>query len=184
MMSPTGEEAGLLPENVVLDVAGDDGDWTLAITDVMVRMQAAVTAVWRETPMARELSKRRQVEISMLLTHDAQMRELNREYRGKNKPTNVLSFPGMDTDTLSVAGYDGPGLPSVALGDVVISLETAMAEAEDAGKALVDHVSHLTVHGLLHLLGYDHEDDEEAATMEALEVRILAHLHIDDPYAT
>lgn len=120
----------------------------------------------------------------MLLTHDAQMRELNREYRGKNKPTNVLSFPGMDTDTLSVEGYDGPGLPSVALGDVVISLETAMAEAEDAGKALVDHVSHLTVHGLLHLLGYDHEDDEEAATMEALEVRILAHLHIDDPYAT
>lgn len=108
-------------------------------------------------------------EVSVVLTDDAEIRELNREWRGKDKPTNVLSFP-QDEKTL--------------LGDIILSLGTIEEEARSQGKALADHAAHLTVHGLLHLLGYDHETEAEAEEMEALEIDICARMGIKNPYAT
>jgi probable rRNA maturation factor len=104
--------------------------------------------------------------LTLVLADDALQRRLNREYRGRDKPTNVLSFDG------------APG----ALGDVVLALETVVAEARAQGKPLADHVAHLVVHGVLHLMGYDHETKRAARRMERLEVAILAGLGIADPY--
>ena len=108
-------------------------------------------------------------EVAVLLTDDARMQVLNRSFRGFDKPTNVLSFPGAD----AAAGH---------LGDIAIALETTAREARADGKAFADHLAHLAVHGLLHLAGHDHEDDGEAEEMEALETAILARLGIADPY--
>ena len=118
---------------------------------------------------------------------DARIAELNGAFRSLGKPTNVLSFPAWNR------AADAPGLvpdlPEVGpagdleeLGDIAISYDTCAREAADQGKALPDHVTHLVVHGILHLLGYDHIEDADAALMEGLEARILASLGVDDPY--
>lgn len=117
-------------------------------------------------------------EMSVVLADDALVHKLNREYRGKDKPTNVLSF------ALTEAEEPEPeeGKP-VLLGDVILAWETVRREALEQRKSAADHMTHLVVHGVLHLLGYDHETDYEADEMEDLETRILATLGIDDPYA-
>jgi len=112
-----------------------------------------------------------EAELSILLCDDARIQELNRDFRGQDKPTNVLSFPGP-------AGGPGPR----ALGDIAIALETVEREAGAERKTVHDHFSHLVAHGLLHILGYDHETDAEAEVMEALERRILNAMGIADPY--
>lgn len=121
-----------------------------------------------------ELIVPEEAELSLVLTDDARIRVLNRDWRGFDKPTNVLSFPAADADD------DDPG---PLLGDVIVAHETMAREAAAEGKSLDDHVAHLLVHGLLHLFGFDHETDEEAEEMEALETEILAGLGIADPYA-
>jgi len=119
---------------------------------------------------------------------DARIAVLNGEFRGKEKSTNVLSWPSWDLS----AGADGaePERPEIgtaaepeALGDIALAWETCRAEAESAGKPLTDHVTHLIVHGTLHLLGFDHVREGDAARMEALEVSILATLGLSDPYS-
>ncbi len=109
------------------------------------------------------------------------MKQLNKAFRGRDEPTNVLSFPSVEKDVLAAIGADT--FPS-ALGDIVIALETTTAEAELEAKSLADHLRHLVVHGTLHLLGYDHATADEANEMEALEIRALATLGITDPYAS
>lgn len=121
------------------------------------------------------------VEISFLFTSDAEIRLLNHDYRQKDRPTNVLSFPDTEIrqDTLlEAARFSEP----LMLGDIVFAEETLRREAAEQDKELLHHLTHLTVHGLLHLMGYDHETDEEATEMEALEIDILAKLAIDNPY--
>jgi probable rRNA maturation factor len=115
----------------------------------------------------------RTAELSVTLTSDRAMRALNRRWRGRDKPTNVLSFPA------AAAKRGAPRL----IGDVVIAYETTAAEARAQGKPFDHHLAHLAVHGFLHLLGYDHESDDEADAMERRERRILATLGIPDPYA-
>lgn len=115
-------------------------------------------------------------EVGVVLADDATLRRLNRDFRGRDAPTNVLSFPSGD-----MAGGPEPG-PRL-LGDVVLALETARHEAAAQGKSLADHLSHLVVHGVLHLLGHDHESEPEAERMERLEAAILSRLGIADPYA-
>lgn len=119
---------------------------------------------------------------------DARIAALNADFRGKPKPTNVLSWPSEERGA-EVYG-DAPDLPeageaddTVELGDIAIAYETCAREAAEQGKPMADHVTHLLVHGLLHCLGYDHEDDADAALMEATEVRILATLGLSDPYS-
>ena len=117
-----------------------------------------------------------EVEASILLTDDATITRLNRDYRGRDEPTNVLAFEG--------GGPESDGAPRI-LGDIVIAYETAVAEAgnDATGLRLFDHLSHLVVHGALHLLGYDHESDDEAEEMEMLETAVLSGLGVPDPYA-
>jgi probable rRNA maturation factor len=114
-------------------------------------------------------------ELSLVFTDDENIRELNAEWRGKDKPTNVLSFPAFPA-------AKGDPLPPM-LGDIVLAFDTVEREAQDEGKPFEAHLAHLIVHGFLHLLGYDHEAEEDAEKMEGAERRILARLAIPDPYA-
>ena len=123
------------------------------------------------------------VEVSVKFTEDAEVHALNAQYRAKDKPTNVLSFPMIEADLLDRIVAVGEG--EVLLGDVVLARGVCAAEAADKGISIDDHAAHLVVHGTLHLLGYDHEDgEEEAEAMEDTERRALAALGIADPYST
>lgn len=125
--------------------------------------------------------------ISLLGCDDARIAVLNADFRGQPKPTNVLSWPSEERGAAFVG--EPPEVPEPgsaddpeSLGDIAIAWETCAREAEEQGKPMVDHVTHLIVHGVLHLLGYDHLEAEDAAMMEAIEVRILASLGVCDPY--
>jgi len=121
------------------------------------------------------------VEISFRFSSDAEIQVLNRDYRNKDKPTNVLSFPdtALDQDgLLDAARFSEP----LTLGDIVMARETIFREAKEQHKSVEDHISHMLVHGILHLLGFDHISDEEAEEMEQLEIDILSKLGIDNPY--
>ena len=120
-------------------------------------------------------SRRPVSELSVVFSDDAHIRTLNAGWRGKDKPTNVLSFPAFPVKP-------GEKLPPM-LGDIVLAAETVAREAALEGKPLDHHISHLVIHGVLHLLGHDHEDEAEAERMEALERAALARLAIPDPYA-
>ena len=113
-------------------------------------------------------------EVALVLVDDERMRAINKEWREKDKPTNVLSFPSVPKDKIANAPF---------LGDIVLACETVEREAQDEGKSFDHHAAHLVVHGFLHLIGHDHMNDEEAERMEGLETRILAELGIADPYA-
>jgi probable rRNA maturation factor len=115
-------------------------------------------------------------EMSVVLACDEFVRGLNRRFRGQDKPTNVLSFP---VEPFPSAGAGGEPVP---LGDVIVAWETLLREAEAEGKAPLDHLRHLVIHGTLHLFGFDHQDDEEAEQMETLEREALARLGVADPY--
>ncbi|HLP67172.1 MAG TPA: rRNA maturation RNase YbeY [Rhizobium sp.] len=114
-------------------------------------------------------------EVSLVFTDDAAIREINAEWRNQDKPTNVLSFPAFPL----VPG----GVPGPMLGDIVIARQTVAREADELSKTFEEHLTHLLVHGFLHLFGYDHMDAGEAEIMEGLETRILASLGLSDPYA-
>ena len=117
-------------------------------------------------------------ELAVMLTDDAGIRTLNGNWRGIDKPTNVLSFPALQPEGERKAG-DAPRM----LGDIAIAYETMCREADEEQKPFDHHLSHLAVHGFLHLIGYDHENDADAEAMESLETQILAQLGIPDPYA-
>lgn len=151
---------------VEIDIAENAGDWP----DVKDLVQRAITHVFDMLEMADVES-----ELSLVLTNDAEVQGLNAAWRKKDKPTNVLSFPAFEIE----AGQK----PGPMLGDIVLAYETVKREAEQESKSFEDHTSHLIVHGLLHLLGYDHENDTEAEHMEGLETTILGKMGIDDPYA-
>ena len=134
------------------------------------------------TPFGTLLTTPAMVEVSIRLTSDEEVHALNNQYRGKDKPTNVLSFPMVQPDlidTVSQNSDDG----EVLLGDIVLAHGVCVAEAAERGISAEDHASHLIVHGTLHLLGYDHMSDDEGDAMEAIERDALATLGIADPYA-
>lgn len=136
----------------------------------MARVEIILTNVIKKA----NLKFPRDAELSMVLAGDKTLQLLNYEWRKKDKPTNVLSFPGEDISIGEAAG--------LVLGDIVISLETTKREAALENKTFEDHLSHLVIHGFLHLFGYDHETDEEAVQMESLETQILNELGIANPY--
>lgn len=149
----------------VIDIVIGDGRWP-ELPHLQTMAECAVSAAMEHID-ARDF-----VELSLAFLDDEQVQQLNSEYRGKDQPTNVLSFPG------SMGGGFSP-----LLGDVIMAYETVVREADGRGIPLMDHITHLLVHGFLHLNGYDHENMHEAEEMEALEVMALAGLGISDPYA-
>ena len=157
---------------VVLDpvISIEGGDWQSEAA-----LQALVAKALNAASDELGLGVGNPSEVSLLFTDNATIKELNAQWRAKDKPTNVLSFPAFPLK---------PGMALMPLlGDIVLAFETVQSEAKQEHKPFDDHVSHLVVHGLLHLLGYDHETDAEAEEMEALERKILARLAIPDPYA-
>jgi probable rRNA maturation factor len=166
--------------------SGPMARFALPITEVLV-----VADCWQDEPDAGAVIDRAvataaeivnaglgEAELAVMLTDDAGIRTLNLNWRGIDKPTNVLSFPA-----LPPTGTGGPDDAPRMLGDIAIAYETTRKEADDEQKPFDHHLSHLAVHGFLHLIGYDHEKDDDAEAMETLEAEILAQLGIPDPYA-
>ena len=157
--------------NIEIDVALDDDRWAGVVPDLEAFVVRAVQAGFAIAPNAPTGP----VEVSILLTDDSAVQALNRTWRAKDKPTNVLSFPAAAQPT-----HGGAPTP---LGDVVLAYDTMLRESVEQSKPLADHLAHLLVHGTLHLLGQDHETGEaEADAMEGLEVAALRSLGVPDPY--
>ncbi len=159
------------PERLVVDVVVEDDGWN-AIEDLEASVHQAAAAVADLAVVADQLP----ASACVAFTSDAAVRTLNRTYRAKDKPTNVLSFPSPEPIELEAGAVD-------FIGDIVLARETVFREAQEQGVPPRHHTQHLVVHGLLHLLGYDHETDADAETMEALEVAALAAIGVPDPYA-
>jgi probable rRNA maturation factor len=166
--------------------SGPMAQFVLPMTEVLV-----VADCWQTEPGADAVIQRAiaaaaemvdaeigEAELAVMLTDDAGIRTLNSNWRGVDKPTNVLSFPA-----LQPSGRGGLDDAPRMLGDIAIAYQTTRKEADDEQKPFDNHLSHLAVHGFLHLIGYDHEKDDDAETMETLEAEILAQLGIPDPYA-
>lgn len=149
---------------IEVEVEVEADAWLAACPDAVRRAQAAAEAALVAENAPNDAT------VTILLTDDAEVRTLNRDYRRQDKPTNVLSFPAPET----ALGH---------LGDLALAYQTCAREAREQGKLIADHLSHLVVHGVLHLTGWDHEADAEADAMEALERRVLAGLGVPDPYA-
>jgi probable rRNA maturation factor len=139
------------------------------------------SALWNAEPRAEDIARAAVLaaadmlstapgEVSIVLTDDSDMQELNRTWRGVDKPTNVLSFPAPKGDA------------GAMLGDIVVAYETVARECEDEERIFLHHLAHLTVHGFLHLVGYDHQTDADAEAMETLESKIMARMNMPDPY--
>ena len=157
-----------------------DPPWSDATDWDALALRAATAAIER-TPHGQLLTLPSTVEISIRLTSDDEVHTLNKQYRQKDKPTNVLSFPMVQADlleTITQNSDDG----EVLLGDIVLAHGVCVAEAAERGIPVEDHATHLVVHGVLHLLGYDHIDDDEADGMEQIERDALAALGLHDPY--
>ncbi len=150
-----------------------EGDW-----------EKRSTAIARQTigltPFADLAKAAATIEISVRLTSDDEVRIFNRQYRQQDKPTNVLSFPMVQPDLIETLANTDDG--EVLLGDIVLAHETCAREANERGVSLEDHAAHLIVHGVLHLLGYDHMTDSEGEAMEAIERDVMASLGLHDPY--
>ncbi|MCL6705716.1 rRNA maturation RNase YbeY [Pseudomonas sp. R2.Fl] len=158
-----------------LQIAVEDEGWpdeaALEALSERVLETAARHLAWKEgQPFPKQAP-----ELSLVFTDDASIREINAQWRDQDKPTNVLSFPAFP---LQPGGTPGP-----MLGDIIMARETLEREATELEKSFEDHLSHLLVHGFLHLFGYDHLNEDEAEIMEGLETRILAELGLSDPYA-
>ncbi len=162
----------------MLEIALIDDSWGGAVSESLAAN--CVAAAFAQTPFAGLCDLATTVEIAVRLTNDAEVQKLNAQYRGKDKPTNVLSFPMVQRDLLGGLANSDDG--EVLLGDIVLARETCLAEAADKGIAAEIHAAHLIVHGTLHLLGYDHEGDAEAQAMEAIERSAMAALGFPDPY--
>lgn len=166
-----------------VDVGLEAPDWPTTV-DWTALVAGAARAALAATPCAGLVESPLVVELSCRLTDDAEVQALNRDYRGKDTATNVLSFPQIEPDRLdALADSAEAGAGELLLGDIVLAAQTCAREAAAQDKTLVDHATHLIVHGVLHLLGYDHLDEQDADEMEALETSILAGLGIADPYA-
>lgn len=157
-----------------IQISVEEGDWPdeealLAFSSPVLEAAVAFLAKEEKQPLPKSPP-----ELSLVFTDDASMRAINAEWRKQDKPTNVLSFPAFPVT---------PGaMPGPMLGDIIVARETLEREAAELEKSFDQHLTHLLVHGFLHLFGYDHIEDDEAERMESLETRILARLGLSDPY--
>ena len=158
-----------------VDVSLSDPAWESDALSAEKLCAEAVTLALKSADLP-EILDGRDIEVSVVLANDELVQVLNREYRDKDKPTNVLSFALLDSD--DPIPDEGP----VAIGDIILAYQTIENEAREQEKFLKDHFAHLLVHGTLHLVGYDHMTEDEANVMETLEIRILEKMNIQNPY--
>ncbi|MCC6598039.1 MAG: rRNA maturation RNase YbeY [Alphaproteobacteria bacterium] len=156
---------------IEIDTAVNEPLWNVSLASLEPKMHQVIHKTLEIVGF-----KPQNAELSLLLTNNSFIQTLNRDYRGKDKATNVLSFPQCEPENLCTDAE------FLALGDIVLALETIKTEATEQNKDFEDHVMHLVIHGLLHLLGHDHEEESEAETMENLEIRILENFGIKNPY--
>jgi probable rRNA maturation factor len=162
-----------MSDRLEIDLSVPCDKWTTALPEAETLCRRAAQAAYGAVSRLGD----RETEVSLVLADDALLKQLNRDYRGKDKPTDVLSFPAWD--------HTNPGREQpLVLGDIVVAYETASDDAKRDGTPLGDHLSHLVVHGMLHLFGHDHEVDADAERMEGLEIKVLAGLGIADPYGS
>ncbi len=159
-----------------IEVTLHGGQWLGACAGAEAQVATAARLALARGGDGTALAGGARVIVDITLTDDPELRVLNRTYRGKDVPTNVLAFPAADP-----AESPPPGMP-LLLGDVVLAFTTIRREAEAQDKPFADHLRHLVVHGVLHLLGYDHQTSTDAAVMEAREIAIMAELGVPDPY--
>jgi probable rRNA maturation factor len=164
----------MLEVGVQAEPGWPDLDWTA------IGARAAAAAI-AQTPHGELATADAVIEIAVRLTSDDEVHQLNRQYRDKDKPTNVLSFPMIEPDLIDVITQNSDD-GEVLLGDIVLAHGVCAAEAADKGITVEQHATHLIVHGVLHLLGYDHQGDSEAEAMESMERAALETLGIPDPY--
>jgi probable rRNA maturation factor len=168
--------------NLDISFSLEAGDWETAVADVEQLVETAARAAF-EAAERPEILDDATAEMSLVLADDALVQTLNRDYRDKDKPTNVLSFALLDgSDDSDDALAREEGMP-ILIGDVILAFETVRREAREQGKSIENHLTHLVIHGVLHLLGYDHQSDPDADRMERLETSILARMGIADPYS-
>lgn len=160
---------------VKVDLRVDCKVWKDALPDVKKTVEKAVRAAWKAGNTGDFALPVKNAEVSVMLTNDDAVHALNREYRGVDRPTNVLSFAALDDE-------DEPIVDPMLLGDIVVAFETTEREAAEQNKSPEEHFFHLIVHGVLHLIGYDHVEDADAEVMEALETKIMIENGMDDPY--
>jgi probable rRNA maturation factor len=165
-----------------VDIILEDPAWLKALALTDERLLTRRLRLWARRALGVALADRWKgssvgLDCCVVLSSDAQVRRLNRDYRGKDKPTNVLSFAALDSGK-------PPRNLAWPLGDIILALGTCRKEAREQGKVLERHLAHLVIHGVLHLMGYDHEVEAEAERMEGLEIAALQRLGIDNPYLT
>ena len=164
----------------MLDVAVQPGpDWSTDVDWEELGARAVALAI-EHSLHADWLTRSLSIEVAIRLTDDAEVRTLNAQYRAKDKPTNVLSFPMVQPDLLDSLANTDDG--EALLGDIVLAHGVCTREAAEKGISVTDHAMHLIVHGTFHLLGYDHQGEAEAEAMEALETQALASIGLADPY--
>lgn len=173
-------------DNLDLSILVESPEWEKAISDLEDRIPQIILKIHHVLEEQKEQILFFQ-GITILLTTDIHVQELNRDFRDKDEPTNVLSFPAYSLEELKDLIHHLPqlkksNLPPLILGDIALAYETIEREAKEQHKTFIDHATHLVVHGILHLLGYDHIIESEQAQMESLEIEILSQLHIQNPY--
>lgn len=132
------------------------------------------------TDFFKSLSENHEVEVSIVLTHDKEIQNLNKIYRDKNEPTNILSFPVLSPEDIKNGNFLLDNF--IAIGDIILSFEMVESQAKEQNKTFHNHLAHLIIHGVLHLIGYDHKSEDEAKIMEDLEIKLLKELEIPNPY--
>lgn len=167
---------------VVLETIVEDARWSTAIADiekVAEQVKSAAFGYLQSHENLAFLSAEKPIKINVCLSDDATVQRLNNDFRGLNKPTNVLSFANLDFDDFSI---ENEPFAEIELGDIIVAYETMVREADEQQVTLYAHFCHLLTHGFLHLSGYDHQTADEAAYMENLEKEILQQLNIANPY--
>ena len=166
----------LPPTRVTVHVQFQDKGWKPYASDLRAQVRQ-----WCKRTVKSAHLPHPSVELTVVLADDAEVQALNHDYRGKNKPTNVLSFPMLEAEERENPPLENLAQP-IMLGDIIVARETVEREAREQRKTPMNHLAHLVVHGCLHLLGHDHEEEAHADAMETLEATILAEWGIENPY--